>query len=239
MKSTITALARYLAWTLPFATFILAYCAVALLTQGHQSETPALVGNSIEKALTTLSEQSLNMRIVAHHEVAHLPSGTILSQIPHPSTPIKRHQTVCCVVSQAPAATELPDLIGLRRPAVEHALKGLSYRIYDVASSAPAGTCCAHYPAAHTPLAAGQEALVYLSTQSHEPVAIPMLKERMVSDIQEPLRLAGIAFTIEHEHPVDRSHVCNTCKVVRQRPLAGTLILPTSGTTLTLQVSNS
>ena len=56
----------HLLWLTPFISFIAGYILVGLLYKNNVLTTPALVGQSLDKALITLSANNLNVRIVGH-----------------------------------------------------------------------------------------------------------------------------------------------------------------------------
>src|SRR3972149_1541199 len=57
-------------WTLPFLLFITGYIGIQLLLAQPEVETPSLVGNSIHDAITLLSHNNLNARILSEKEDA-------------------------------------------------------------------------------------------------------------------------------------------------------------------------
>lgn len=188
-------------------------------------QTPSVVGMSLNNAARILSEHNLNLRILAEKEDPDLPSGTIISQVPVAHSPIKPHQSLFLVTSTTPQPTTSPRLVSHLVDNVEDVLtkKGIKYKLYTLESNYPTGTCIGQWPAAGNSLD-NNKLIAYVSTTNSKPVLMPNLVGRTVPEVADFLTSHEMIPQLIHNPSVPDGHICSTCYVTDQRPLAGSLI---------------
>jgi len=226
----------HLLWLTPFISFIAGYILVGLLYKNNVLTTPALVGQSLDKALITLSANNLNVRIVCHKNEPDLPEGTILSQTPSPGKAIKENQALYLVIAQKPAPLQIPHLQGKN---IETATKlienqSLHPKFYPLPSDGSHGECIAQFPMPGI-TSIDSTVIVYLG-QPSKPVIMPNLKNKSVDEVLSFLNLHGINPTILHAQQIQPGHQCNNCRILDQRPLAGSLVTLSSEKPLSVQL---
>lgn len=214
---------KYL-WIIPFASFLSGYCIMSMLYQAKTTQTPALVGKTIQEALRITAGKGLSVRLLNEQEDPELPAGTIISQNPLPNTHIKTHQAIYCVVSKQ---TELraPKFIGKNLDDCRHELeeRGIHCKIYPIASSAPQELCIAQDPAPDTPMSTGTMTL-YVSQGNAQQFIFPDLRQKSIEEVQTFLASAPVVVHISHVVEQPEGHSCSQCIVSDQRPRPGTII---------------
>lgn len=228
------------AWTLPFLSFLLGYYCLNRLYHISEMQTPSLVGKKLPEALSLLSAQQLNVRILTEKEEADLPEGTILSQTPLAHSAIKANQAVFCVISKKPLQQSAPDLIKKTKKECINIAQQKKIRIkeYCIASNAPTDLCIAQSPAPNTPLDA-QGMIIYLSAGNEKPIIFPSCIAKRMNEVSDFLEKQQLASRVSHTKPVAADHVCSSCVVVDQRPLPGSIMKlnPQKPITVQLHVS--
>lgn len=219
-----------LAWALPFISFACGYLLLAKLYQTQEITAPSLVGKSLQEAFRSLSTHNLNLRILTEKEDPDLKEGTILSQTPLAGKQIKEHQSIFVAVSKAPPQKIAPNCINktCRILKQELARAGIRARPYYLPSNYPKDHCFAQHPGAHEPVNDSYITL-YISrgTENSKPIIWPDFTNRPVIDIIEFLKKHAINAQIIHPQKTDKpeaAHTCDTCVVVDQRPLVGSLV---------------
>lgn len=227
MQSSMRKLFHHLLWFLPFFAFAVGYFALSFIFKSKTINTPALMGKSIDKAITILSDQNLNMRIVGTKPDADLPEGTIISQTPAAGSKIKENQTMYVVIAKKPAAIIAPDL---KNKTISCAQKiaqdlGITIKHHSIPSEAPKDHCIAQVPSVGNELE-NNTMMVYVSSEENKPVIMPSFKNVPVDQVLSFLQLHGITPTIIHSRPelLGPNHQCTQCIVIDQRPMAGSLI---------------
>lgn len=212
-------------WIIPFLTFAAGYYAMSFFYKTPYLATPNLIGLSLHDALDTISATKLNLKLVGHKQDSDLPEGTILSQNPLPDSSIKAHQTIYCICSQKPPAVKAPALIDKNRQNIIDMLQSqrIRYKIYYVPSKAPFNTCIAQSPQADEPLD-HNAIVVFLSDGNQKPFLWPNFVGQPVDDVIDFLHKHSLTPTVVHRYVTSRTHTCKECRVVNQRPLAGTFI---------------
>lgn len=217
-------LTRFL-WIFPFISFFGGYLIISLISTTKTIQTPALVGQSLDKALVILSQKNLNVRVVGHKDEPELAEGTIISQTPQAETPIKEHQALYIVIARKPAPLEIPDL--KHKPVDEAAAliesKLLQTKICSLPTDMPTKQCVAQYP--QSGMAVTDQTIVIYTQQNQKPVIMPNVKQKSVDEVVSFLALHGITPDILHVQPTAPGHTCYHCTVTDQRPLPGSLIV--------------
>lgn len=221
-------LLRNLLWFLPFFAFAIGYYAISFVFKSKTIATPALVGKSIEKAVTLLSERNLNIRIVGNKPDADLPDGTIISQTPSAGSKIKENQTLYVVVAKKPASIIAPNLKNKMISAAHKIAEDMGFvlKIHTIPSDLAKDVCVAQLPTAGQELE-NNALMVYASAGNTKPVIMPSFKDKSVSEVISFLQLHSITPTILHTNAelVSANHQCNECIVIDQRPIAGSLVI--------------
>ncbi|HRN78132.1 MAG TPA: PASTA domain-containing protein [Candidatus Dependentiae bacterium] len=212
-------------WTLPFLLFISGYIGIQVALHQPQITTPSLVGNSIHYAITVLSHNNLNIRILSEKEDADLPPGTVLSQTPAAGQLIKPHQSVFVLLSKQPPTHTVPNLLHQSIDDIKTLTKksGINCRYYVLPSTYPLDTCFAQYPIAGQSLE--HESLVaYIAAPLQKPIIWPDFYGCTVSEVQSFLSSYQVSIQVLHQYTL-KNHTCSECVVINQRPQAGSLIM--------------
>ncbi len=228
---------RSFLWLAPFASFFLGYTVICLLVRQPSLPTPAIMGKTIGQAVTLLSEQNLNIRIVGQKEDAQLPDGTVLSQTPAPGIHIKEQQSLYVTISKKVSPHVLLDLVGGQESDARDVLDKLSLqtRIYQISSDLPAGTIIAQHPQAGSPVP-DNTVILYSAESIQKPLIMPNFKGRLIDEVVSFLDLHGITPSILHAPVFPQDHRCTQCKVIDQRPLAGSFVKHQSEKPLQVQL---
>ena len=227
-------------WLAPFACFIIGYCLMGFLHKNETLLTPAIVGQSIEKALLVLSSHNLNIRIITAKDDPDLPEGTIISQTPAPGKLIKKNQALYVAITQKPAPLLIPSLENKTLDEIKQITQQLPFttKLFPIPTDLSTHLSLAQCPQAHEKLL-DNTLIVYYSQPANKPVIMPNFKDKKVEDVVNFLSLQGITPTILHTNRfLEPHHDCKYCIVTDQRPLAGSLVtlLPDKPIQIQLQV---
>lgn len=213
-------------WVLPFLSFIASYLFFSYFLGPYSFETPCLIGKELINALQILSDHNLNARILSQKEDTTTAPGTIISQVPATARKIRAHQSVFLVVSKLPEPRLVPDLRKKNKEEIEHFATehNITINYYYFSHHYPAHTCIGQIPETNQPLI-DNRMIVYLSQDNkHKPTLVPSFKQQLVSQVQSFLDEHAIKYTIIHARPVESTHQCIGCKIIDQKPLAGSLL---------------
>lgn len=213
-------LVNHFSWLLPFISFFIGYWIAELFFGAQTITVPKLVGTSITQGIRQLSAQKLNIRIIAEKEDLDLPEGTIISQKPSPSQPIKAQQAIFVVISKKPQLKKTPYLLNKTADHAKNELikQGIKYKEFNIDSNAPQNMIIAQYPAPKEPI--NGPVYIYKAVSPEQKFIFPSLKDRPFEEIQSFLARYNIKSTITYKN--QSSH--ENYKVTEQRPLQGTLI---------------
>lgn len=217
---------RHYLWIVPFASFLGGYSIMSMLYTNKTIKTPSVIGMHLDQAVRLLSDQQLNVRILAEKEDPDIPAGTIVSQNPLPQSAIKPHQSIFLVISRLPQPRKVPNFIGCSLEDIEKKAQelGVKYKCYTQASNYPAGSCFAQWPAAGTTLDTNP-VIIYMATPEQRPVIMPNLIGRPVPDVTEFLINHDMVPQLIHQPSVPDGHICSSaCMVADQRPSVGSLV---------------
>ena len=228
-------LSRFL-WITPFATFILGYLAISFISSVPTLQAPALIGQSLDKAAVILSQKNLNLRIIGHKDEPDLVEGTIVSQTPSPGSAIKEHQALYLVIARKPMPLQIPDLHHKTAQEATKIIEGQSLhaKIAALPADYQSEHCIAQYPAPG--MAASDQGVIIYTAQNQKPVIMPNLKKKSVDEVLSFLQLNGCTADILHATPTQPAHQCNSCIVLDQRPLPGSLLIITPDKSLKVQL---
>jgi len=228
-------------WLIPFIFFLAGYFSLSIIYRPRKLEAPSLIGKPLQEAVAITSTSNLNLRLLEQQEDTELPEGTILSQNPSAHTILKPNQTLFCTVSKRPIITA-PNLVSKNREAAIHKLKnlGIHARCYALESNYPKEYCFAQSPHSQTQLDI-KSIIIYFSLELLRPVLFPDLKNKSVCDIIEFLKPYNIAPSIIHSPTYDQHKCHQSCVIINQRPLPGSLVIlnPEKPLPVQLQVAHS
>lgn len=213
-------------WTIPFLSFLGGYYVMSTLYTNKTIPTPSVVGMQLNQAVRLLSDQQLNVRILAEKEDADLPAGTIISQNPPAKSLIKPNQSIFLVVSTTPQPTHVPRLIGCTEAEIEQIAQkqNIRYKIYPLECKYPANTCCAQWPAPGSILDT-HPLILYMAQNKHKPILMPDLRGHSVPAVADFLTNHDMVPELMHHPSVPDGHICSSaCIVTDQRPIAGSLV---------------
>jgi eukaryotic-like serine/threonine-protein kinase len=228
-------------WVIPFLSFISGYFFLNFLHHNKTIKTPSLLGQSVEKALVLLSQQNLNLRIIACKDEPDLPAGTILSQTPSADKSIKEHQALYVVVSQKPCAPLIPNFNTMLGPQVIKIgqSKEFNVRLYPIPMDGIESQCIAQFPEPGVPDNGDKTITVYTIACATKPKVMPNLKNQPLDDVVAFLTLNGIQPTILYDQANNGLLSSHIYVVTDQRPLPGSLLIitPEKPPQIQLQVS--
>jgi beta-lactam-binding protein with PASTA domain len=212
-------------WTVPFVAFIVGYHILHVLTYKATFITPSVVGCHIHDAITQLSAYQLNARILSQKEDQDIPEGIVMSQVPQQGQKIKAQQSVFLVVNRHPAKPRAPSLYNMALEDAKSKAKkqDIYLKTYCVESRGPVNRCIAQN--IQPDLAVEHNELIaYFSSGLPTMRLMPDLRGRPVTEVVEFLKMHAMQSVIGHIVPQEKSHVCNSCSITQQRPLAGSII---------------
>ena len=210
---------------MPFLCFFSGYYLISRLMTVSVVATPRVVGLVLHDALKVLSAAQLQAQIIAEKEEPDLPDGLVLDQTPRPGQQIRLSQPLYLTIARAPEPPRAPALQGLTQAKAEHEARAHAVRLrcHELESSYPVGYCFAQSPAAGDPLAE-QTMDAYISAGMTTTRIFPSCTHRPVTEVEDFCKKLGMKVHIFHAHKVAADHVCTTCTVQEQKPLAGTLV---------------
>lgn len=215
-----------LLWIVPFICFFSGYFIFSFFIPQDTFLTPSLLGKSGTQALCILSNHNLHAQIIAEKEDATLPSGTIISQTPHPLTKLKSHQTVYLVISKKPILHNTPHYTDtLLETCIKEAhTQNIKLRVHPLPHIRIEETCLAQIPLPGTPL---EHDIVTIYTAHNKDcmVIMPLVKGKTVEEIKTSFASYPITITVHHTNiPHESSYDYSQCIVKEQKPLPGSLV---------------
>jgi beta-lactam-binding protein with PASTA domain len=225
LSSFKTVLSRSL-WLAPFIFFLLGYFILDIFLHRSYIPTPNVLGLSLSEAITSLSSQNLNVRLLTSKEDEHVKEGTILNQNPSPDSSIRPQQTVFLVTSRKKEQPKTPLCIGKSYENVAAELKEqhISHTVYYVPSNHPLGTCIAQIPLPNNQLPSSP-VILYVSEKSENfLMLLPSFIKCSVEETVHFLKNNDIPFSFFHTHLMSHNHTCEHCIILEQKPLAGSFI---------------
>jgi len=228
-------------WISPFIFFIIGYIGMMRLVRVETVETPAVLGLSLQNGLFALTAVQLHGYILGEREDGDLAPGTIVEQSPQAGTTVKAHQSVGLLVTKRQAEPCAPLYSGRQRAEIiaQSAQEGWRVREHWIEHSAPQGCCIAQYPLAGQP-SSDRLIHVYFARGSNAIRVMPDFRGRSVKAVQEAISVfEGVVMVLHQEALLPASHSCETCVVIEQKPLAGTLIVMNKGVRVHVLVADS
>ena len=232
-------LSRFL-WLVPFIFFLSGYFALDLFLHHSYTTTPNVLGRSLSEAVSLISSENLQVRLLSSKEDEHVKEGTVLSQNPTPASSIRPQQTVFLIVSCKKVRPKTPACMNKHYETLKSELieQEISHKVHYIPSNHPSGICIAQIPEAGTELLS-QPLVLYVSQKSENHLALlPSCKEHSVQEVVSFLKNNGIPYSLFHTHLMESDHTCTNCRVVEQKPLAGSFIDIRTPPTVQLKVND-
>jgi beta-lactam-binding protein with PASTA domain len=212
-------------WILPLFTFFASYITMYFFTLPYTIQAPLLVGKTLLEVSLLLSADQCTIKIVGIKDDKDLPEGTIISQFPQPLQSIKSGQTFTCVISKKPPQQHLPSFLGKTSEQVRDACSKLSirYKLFYIPHITPKDTCIGQFPYPGKRLEQ-ETIIIYLSSEDTKPVILPNFSGHIISDLQGFFDKHDILYHITLSSKIQTPHECQNCKIIGQKPLAGSLV---------------
>ena len=183
-----------------------------------------MLGQDALSGLKTLSDYNLAGRVIGYKEDPTLTEGLIINQNPSPHSAIRSQQTVFLILSSMPSKEPIPSYIGCTYSTIQADLKknNIDYTACYLPSNYPSDTVIAEY---HEINGSKIALRLYISgTNDSEIVIVPCFKNKLFSEVSDFLTKNTIQCTAIHLDKTDEKHECENCKIVAQKPLAGSYI---------------
>lgn len=222
---------------MPFFCFATGYYTLTFFLHHSFTKTPCVIGQPFLQAAETLSAQNLNIQLLSYKEDQQVKPGTVISQNPSPLSSIAPQQTVFLVVAVTPSKTTIADYTNKNYATVGQELteQKIFYKNYFVPSALPQNTCIAQLPQAGKELT--HKSLILYTAAATVPVITPSFINKSVLEVSAHLQQEHIPFTLFHAFPVSSDHVCTHCRIVAQKPLAGSSLRKNNPPTFQLHVN--
>jgi serine/threonine-protein kinase len=218
------------------ATFVLFFVlAMRVAVRTLEVEVPSLIGRSVNDASALLVDQGLALRVEdARRPDPKVPEGHVVAQEPAPGVRARRQRGIKVWVSDGPASTIVPALIGESERTAQIRLQLANLTLHGLtevqSSDFPAGVVVAQMPAANAK-AASVSLLVNRGT-SGTTYVMPDLIGVDAASVADYLRQRGfrVALVGAATYPGVRPGI-----VLRQNPQGGFQVAP--GDAISLEVS--
>lgn len=211
---------------LPFLIFLSGYYIFYIFLQKRDIISPNLIGKNLTHSLSLLAENNLSLKLLREDENSDLPEGVILDQIPKPGQKMRPNQNLLVVISKKIKYSTVPNFVGQNQKvvALTIAKMGLQPKFFTIESAQPAGTCIGQYPSAGQDLIK-DKLLIYVSSGSNKLSIVPNFKDCPVIKLKELAKKHELKVDVYHNNSIDLSnHDCSTCRVIEQRPAAGSIV---------------
>jgi len=215
---------HYYLWMLPFFFCLSGYYVVSWFVKVDYVVAPAVIGLELKEALQKLAAHNVHGHIAREREDPDVADGLVLDQIPYAGQKMKASQPMYITIAHQPAPQRAPELRGLRRGEIEQEAQrgGIRIKYYALEHIMPIDYCFAQFPACGDVLS-DHTMYVYLSSGLTSLRIFPVCKHMAVEVVRAYFESLGMKVQIFHRESVVGDHVCDTCTVVDQKPLAGTL----------------
>ncbi len=224
-------------WTLPFFAFLTGYIFLQFFIQQDPITCPNFIGKDILPAHHIASRLKINLQIIGEKEVCDVQAGTIIQQKPAPGTSIKPHQSIFIVITKAPEIIKAPYCIGKDYETIEALAdqQKIKNRSYFLPHSQPKGVCFAQIPNPQENLES-KKIYTYISSGKTDPYLLPDFTNNNIDDIIPFLEQNYITYTIVHKSEKNGSFRKKNGKIINQKPLPGSLIIPQEKIHIQLQI---
>lgn len=225
---------------LPFLFFILGYCGISWFVAIPTSTMPSLIGVSLHKGITVLSEKQLNVRIIAEKDDNSIDAGTILNQIPQAGQRVKQNQPVFLTLSKKPEKIKAPDLILKNFAQATELLKQQNiklktYSLNHLAGSSARTDLIAQWPKPGTALEKKLMILYHAAPEENNFVIFPDLTGQDLEEVQNFLKMHNAQVEVTYPAMPNKQ---KQFIVKNHKPLAGSLVDLKNSLLVRLQVEN-
>lgn len=210
---------------IPFLGFVAGYFLTYWFMQKTAIPTPNIIGKNLQESVGILSKNCLGVRLLREQEDAVLPEGTVLDQIPKPYQRVRPNQNIFVTVSKKEGLLQVPDFWGHKyQDALETAKKmSIEVKSFYLPSNFGKNSCIAQYPQAGQ-LFLNKRLLTYFSSGTDVLCIMPLFSGLLVKDVRDFLEQNNVEFELFHNGKVPQDHECLTCKIIEQRPTAGSIV---------------
>ena len=111
---------------------VITYLVLIILVPEENTDTPEVVGKTLEEAVISLSKSGLGIKIVGKKFSQEIPAGVILSQIPPPGTRVRKNRIVEVVVSEGARLVTCPSVRGMKLREARISLSQIGVEIKNV-----------------------------------------------------------------------------------------------------------
>lgn len=193
--------------------------------QKADTVTPNVIGKSLHDSIEILSEQRLSVRLLAQREDQGLPEGFVLDQFPRAMQKIRPNQTIFITLSTKQRIALMPDFAGKSyKDAMDMAeQKGLETKIYRLNAPYEKSTCIAQLPAVDENLTS-KRVILYISDGTPTLAVMPSLIGQQLGSVENILKKHDVRAQLFHVQEQAADHLCQSCLIVDQQPVAGSII---------------
>ncbi len=211
-------------WIIPFLFFLFGYLVTQLIFNVNEVKVPYIIGKTLLDGVSILSKQGLNIKLLEEKEENNIKEGIILEQYPKGGSMIRPSASVHIIVSKTSDSKSMPNFIGLDEKAIEELAKMHSIRVkvHKMASNYKKGLCFVQSPIHGKPVI--DKANLYISSGSKKLQIVPDFVGFNLLEAQEALINKNIRVDIYHKNVVEDGHSCRDCRVVEQKPMAGSIL---------------
>lgn len=212
-------------WLLPFLCFLIGYYSVSWVFSSETIEVPQLSGKRLQDAVSLLVPYKLNLRILDEIEEPAVPEGTVISQRPAAGRKIKVSQSVGVVIAKKPNTVLAPNFVGALVEDVQAQAerKGLRVKTYFCNSSKyPINWCIAQAPKFNEELT-DKTMVAFISSGDTQFRIMPDLYGKTLNEVYPFFNLYATLVSIFPQE-YSRHTDCNRCRIVSQKPIAGSLV---------------
>jgi beta-lactam-binding protein with PASTA domain len=214
-----------LLWILPFTFFIAGYLTFSYWFAQPLVSTPTIIGMDLSQAALKLAEQNLNFRLLSTKEDNEIPANTVVHQLPQAGQLIRPQSSIFCVISKKGDTRLVPHCEAKHITEIIQELKKahLQFRFFALPNATPTDYCFAQFPPAGQD-AAQQPLIMYISQPIDQRMIIPSFIGSLIKDTIPLLDTYDLKTEIVHQRIPSIAHECTRCKIVEQKPLAGSII---------------
>ena len=218
------------------ATYLLFFAvAMRLANAAREVVVPSVAGRSVNDARAVLGDYGLTLRVEeARRADAKVPAGHVATQDPPAGRTARRQRSVKVWLSEGPASTTAPDLLGESERTARMRAQAAGLEVASVAEIrsdvAPADVVVAQVPAAGA--RARRVAILINRAAESRTYLMPDLIGTSAGRAAEVLRQIGFRVSVVGEQPYPG---VAPGTVIRQQPQAGFQVTP--GVPISLEVS--
>lgn len=151
--------------------------------------------------------------------------GIVLEQAPKARRRVRPNQYFFVTLSKHPPKIIAPDFLNQKHNFLSKQVKKMGIRTKTcwLESFYPKDICFAQTPQPGADLE-NRSLVTYLSSGHNRLFVFPKLEGMLVGQVQEFLKGEGIKVEVFHAKRVGSGHLCDCCRVIDQKPMAGTIV---------------